>query len=300
MKIRMGISLFLVLAVVFASPTPAQTIHSLLIIDDGNPSTGSQLEAARWKMRRLLRYIKIEAGIPFELSELRSNVDEDDPEWMSEENILKWTQVVNADRDDVVFVYFSGHGGAHRTTRELYLSLPSDGKFDRKVLADAVDRIPCRLKILLTDTDSYGVPILDGGSSTRSSYFPFTFLDESWPVLSIPFQKVYANLFLEHAGFLNVAAATEGEYSIVTTEGGIFTRAFVVAMLQPDKFYDDGFVSWAGIFKATKEKTHFYFKMLLRSPSMPQWLRETLTEVGLQSQRPKYFGKLPQRITREE
>ena len=161
-----------------------------------------------------------------------------------------------------------------------------------------MDGIPCRLKILLTDTDSYGVPILDGGSSTSSVGVPI--LDGGSSASSITLQKAYANLFLEHAGFLNVAGAVEGEYALGNAEGGIFTRAFVDIMPFVDKFGDDGFVSWEEVFEATKEKTHFYFKMLLRSPSMSQWLRETLTEVGQQSQRPKYFGKLPQRITREE
>ena len=140
MKIRMGISLFLVLAVVFASPTPAQTIHSLLIIDDAHPLNADQYNASKDKMERLLHYIKIEAGIPFELSELRSDVDEDGPEWMSIGNIGEWLLTVDVNRDDVVFVYFSGRGSAHRWTRELYLHLPHGGEIRPKTASGCSGR----------------------------------------------------------------------------------------------------------------------------------------------------------------
>ena len=305
MKIRQGISQFVVLiivllgfAVVFPSPTAGQTIHALLIIDDGNPSHAPQHNASKNKMERLFRDIKNAAGIPYELSELKSNVDEDSPERMSRENILKWTREVNADRDDVVFVYFSGHGGAHRTTRELYLTLPGNSlgssKFDRKVLADAVNRIPCRLKILLTDTGSSGVPI----SHPYASFFLEERSDGSSREL-ISWKKAYTNLLLDHAGFLNVAGAVEGEYALGNAEGGIFTRAFVETMMFVDTLGDDGFVSWEAVFEKTKKAMHTYFEIFLALSNMPQVVRDILTGVGQQSQRPKYF-EFPRRIMREE
>ena len=283
MKALRGLPLFALLIILLGSivvltpTTAAQTIYVLLIIDDGNPSNAPQHNASKNKMERVFRDIKREAGIPYELAELKSNVDEDSPEWMSEDNILKWTREVEADRDDAVFVYFSGHGGAHRSTKELYLTLPG-GKFDRKVLADAIDGIPCRLKILFTDACSFGVPI-------------------TLPYVNT-LKKAYANLFLEHKGFLNVAAAVEGEYALGNSYGGIFTRAFVDTMLFVDKLGDDGFVSWEEVFKETKKKTHTYFEAFLASPNMPDSIRDALTEIGQQSQRPKYFGELPKRFDR--
>ena len=313
MKIRLGISPFVVLiivllgfAVVFPSPTAGQTIHALLIIDDANPINATRHQAGKDKMERLFLDIKHTAGIPYELSELRSNVDEDSPEWMSGGNILKWIgersgrsdsilkwiadREVYVNRDDIVFVYFSGDGGAHRTTRELYCYLPGNSlggnKFDRKVLADAVGRIPCRLKILLTDTGSSGVPI----SRPYASFFVETRLDES----STSLKKAYTNLFLDHAGFLNVAGAVEGEFALGDTEGGIFTRAFVDVMLYPG----GGFI-WEGVLNQTAKKMDYFFRAFLDSPKMPQGVRDILTEVGQQSQRPKYF-EFPRRIMREE
>ena len=265
---------------VFPLSTAAQTIHALLIIDDANPTSAPQHNSDKDRMERLFRDIKHRAGIPYELSELRSNVHWDSPERMSRENILKWTQEVNADRDDIVFVYFSGHGGVNRSTKEFYLTLPGE-IFNRKVLSDTIDRIPCRLKLFLTDATNLALPI-----ALRDEF--------------LSHKKAYANLFLEHKGFLNVAAAVEGEYALGNAEGGIFTRAFVGLMVFVDKLDDDGFVSWEEVFEATKQMTHAYFEWLLASPTMPESIRDALTEIGQQSQRPKYFGELPQRITRDE
>ena len=264
--------------VVLTPAIEAQTIYVLLIIDDAHPLNAEQHNASKDKMERLIRYIQSESDIPFKLSELKSNVDAGNPERMSRENILKWTQVVNADRDDVVFVYFSGHGGADRETRELYLSLPGGDKFERKVLADAVERIPCRLKILLTDACSFGVPI-------TIPYFNTV-------------KTAYVNLFLEHAGFLNVAGAVEGEYALGDLRGGIFTRAFVDILMGVGNFGDDGFVSWEEVFEGTKKNMHSYFQQFLDSEYMPQHMRDALTEIGQQSQRPKYFGEFPKRFRR--
>ena len=282
MRVMRELSVFLVLmvlgaAMVFASTADAQEIYALLIIDDANPLNAPQHNASKDKMERVFRDIQQEARIPVKLSELKSNVDENSPEYMSSDNILQWVRNVNADTDDIVFVYFSGHGGAYSRTRELYLSLPT-GKLNRKELANAVGRVQCRLKILATDACSFGVPI-------RLPYIN-------------TLKKAYANLFLEHKGFLDVAAAVEGEYALGNSEGGIFTRAFVDVMLYVEKLGDDGFVSWQEIIEATSKKTHGYFKAFMRSPEMPQSIKEMLDEVGQKSQRPKYFGELPTRFSR--
>ena len=282
MKLMKLMCLFVVLqgaAMVFTSTADAQTIYVLLIIDDGNPSNAPQHYASKDRMERVFRNIEREAGIPVEMSELKSNVDDSSPEFMSRDNILRWVGNVKADTDDVVFVYFSGDIRTHGNSRELYLSLRSE-KLDRKELANAIETIPCRLKILVTDASC------DFGIST---IFPCT---------SNMLKKAYANLFLEHKGFLNLTAAVEGEFALGDSEGGIFTRAFVDVMIFVGKLGDDGFVSWSEVFEETKKRTHFYFEVFMDWPGMPQNIRDTLNEVGQKSQCPKYFGELPKRIER--
>lgn len=266
-------------AVVFTPTADAQTLYALLITDDGNPSNGHLHNANKGRMERVFRNIKREVPIHLELFELKSNVDNNNPEFMSKDNILRWVRNLNADKDDVVFVYFSGHGRADPNTRELYLTLPT-GKFNRKELADAMETISCRLKILVTDPCDFS-PV--------------------WLPKHQGFKKAYSNLFLEHKGFLNVTAAVEGDYAFGDSEGGIFTHAFIDALLgvygSPD-LNDDGFLSWSEVFEETRKRTHSYFEMLMNSQSMPQRIKGRLNEIGQKSQRPKYFGELPKRIKR--
>ena len=166
------------------------------------------------------------------------------------------------------------------------------------MLVQAIEEIPCRLKILLTDADSSGVPIIP--TDTRKPTDGIVRLQErierDWRLDEDLFLvEVLEHLFYEHEGFADLTAATEGEFALRSAEGGgIFTRAFWDAIFDADKLGDDGFVYWEEVFEVTKLTMHAYFELL------PHVLRDQLTKGGQQSQRPKYFGKLPQRITREE
>ena len=266
-------------------PKDAQKMYGLLIIDDGNPSNAPQHNASKDTMERLLRTIKREIRIPVEVSELKSSVDDDSPEYMSRDNILAWVQNVNADKDDIVFVYFSGDGGTDLNTGELYLSLPTT-KLERKQLANAIDSISCRLKILVTDPCNYSVPQIPDPMRSQKTAF--------------------ADLFLEHQGFLNVAGATEGELIVLgDSKGGLFTYSFIWSILgvdlieRVDVFTDDDFVSWKEIFAAIRKQTQWYFEGAVDTSSlMPQNIRNTLDDIGQTSQRPKHFGEFPKRIER--
>ena len=114
-----------------------------------------------------------------------------DPIPITAENILEWVNTVSPAHDDVVFVYFTGHGGTYPSgdnVGEFHLSLPS-GAFNRGRLVEAMDRLGCRLKILLTDTGSYSVSLLKFGPHP------------------VNFATFYKHLFFQHEGFLNVVSA---------------------------------------------------------------------------------------------
>ena len=127
------------------------------------------------------------------------------PDYPTSENIKKWIDTVNIDRNDIVFVYASAPGGANRQTRELYLNF-SGVKVERDPIAEAIAALPCRLKLLVTDECTYNVgpPVY----------------------VNMGLKDAYKNLFLEHRGFLNLASATEGEYAGGNYNGGWFYSSF--------------------------------------------------------------------------
>lgn len=263
-------------AVVFTSAAEAQTIYALFLIDDGNPTNFQQHETSRKRMQNVLTKIKNTLGINVEIRTLKTEDGQQSADFPTAENIKKWIDTVNIDRNDVVFVYASAHGGANRQTRELYLNF-SGVKVDRPPIAKALKALPCRLKIFITDACSYGVTI-------------------QVPYFNPDLKNAYNHLFLKHRGFLDVASATEGEYAGGDNNGGWFTVSLVEVLEDAHK-YDtdrDGFVSWKEVFEATKQKTEEKFRVL--KVNLSEHWKTIITEVGQESQRPKYFGQLPRRV----
>ena len=267
--------------VVFTPTVDAQTLYALLLIDDGNPSNFQQHQTSQQKMENLLKGIKDTLGIAVEQSVLTTTAARGSPDYPTFANIKKWIDAVNVDRNDVVFIYSSSYGGLNRQTRELYLGFSGVRveRVERPPIAEAVRALPCRLKLLVTDPCSYGVEI----------FMPPTHYGD--------YPNGYRHLFLEHEGFLNVTAATEGEYAGGDDSGGWFTQAFV-AIMGNASLYDtdrDGFVSWKEIFVATQKRTEKIFSV--GKDDLHDYWKRRLEEAGQQSQRPKYFGELPQRIS---
>ena len=260
---------------IFTTPVDAQTLHALLLIDDGNPSNFQQHQTSQKRMTLLLTRIKDELGIEIVQTILRSEGGWEAPDFPTSENIKKWIDAVNVDRNDIVFVYSSSHGGVNRQTRELYLNF-SGVRVERPPIAEALEALPCRLKLLVTDPCSYGVEI----------FIPVHHYSRS----------NYGHLFLEHHGFLNVTAATEGEYAGGDDNGGWFTQAFIEIMETAHHYDTDenDFVSWEEIFVATKNRTEEIFSV--GKINLSDYWKGVMERRGQQSQRPKYFGELPQRL----
>ena len=194
--------------------------------------------------------------------------------------LLTWIDTLQTQDDDIVFVYFTGHGGADPETRELYLMLSDNAHLPRKQLATALNALPCRLKILLTDSGSSGPMVTETPEDTAGDaihHSGTTPTPSFWPA-------TFRHLFLQHDGFLNLTAATEGEhayYANLFTQESFFTAGFLSAIRGYADGNADGFVSWEEVFHVTRSRTIS--------------IRAALSED--ETQRPKYYGELPKRIT---
>ncbi len=215
--------------------------------------------------------------------------------------LLAWIDTLQTQDDDIVFVYYTGHGGADPETRELYLTLSGDTHLPRKQVAEALKALPCRLKILLTDSGSFGPMVTETPEDTSSDAIHHrgtTPTPSLWPA-------TFRHLFLQHEGFLNLTAATEGEHAYAieeaafyegflsltaATEGehayaieeaAFFTTAFLSAIRGYADENADGFVSWEEVFHVTRSGTISTGTAFLED----------------KTQRPKYYGELPKRTT---
>jgi len=274
---------------IFTAAADAQTVHALLVIMDDAPRTRKLNLVNMKNIGELLRDVENQHNCPLTLDVLRSSSDDKQAQ-ATRENILNWLAAVAPAPDDVVFVYYSGNGGMDKAAaRELYLTL-QDGNFPRQQIVERIDRLECRLKMLITDTVSFDV-IWDRGS---------TFLGHRNP-------EALGHLFLKHEGFLNITSASEDELSggasSGTSEiededilhGGWFTYALIMELSTPHTDRDeDGFLSWNEVFQAARDET------ISLSGHHSAWFSEGLTRkferIGQQTQRPIYYGELPRRI----
>ena len=138
------------------------------------------------------------------------------------------TTVVQA--DDTVYVHFSGHGIIPDPASGVQFLETVDLKsISRDVWANSVAALPCRLKILVTDC--------------CSSYPPSELAEGAEEVE--PWETLYF-LLLRHEGFVNITAASPGQYAFGTARGGYLTVNLHSDMQR--------FRNWDSVFKACSER----------------------------------------------
>ena len=283
MKVIKRFSVFIVLIIVVLSlqvvftPTATAakpTIHALLVIMDGDPTNFRQYQqSARW-IRQLLQAVENKDVCELKLTTLRSNSN-NGKEWPNPQRILTWVRELTPDSNDVIFIYYCGHGARNPRAPEggTYFDL-TGAELYRKELVDTLETSPAwdsRLKILITDTcgvdTSIKIPTEFVGTSAAVDYKA---------------GKVYRQLFVEHTGFLHVTSATENEYSWGdSTNGGWFTNSLVRSInSHPDS--TRRFVGWDEVFADTQGE-------------VKEFLEQYKEFVGNRLQHPRHYGEFPQR-----
>ena len=273
-KIQLTIlTLFLLgIGILIVSPADAQTVHALLIIMDADSRIGPAMKADQEMVEDLLQSVN-------RVYPVKKTVYLSSRNATRRRAVLDWIQSVPPARDDVMFVYYGGHGGmVSNSYRETHLNL-TDGKLFRYRLADAMEKKKCRLKMLITDACS---------NAPRPPI-----VSSSYAVETVSKRHI-KHLFGQHEGFLHLSAASEGQYSWTHLEsGGFFTRALMEFISDTSDADHDGFVAWREVVKLTRDDTEKLFKQAY--PHFTQSQRADLQRRGITSQTPKAYS-LPQRL----
>ena len=261
--------------------TAARTLHALLVsmeesLDMDEDSVTQARDAIEW----LLDDLAETAHCPVNVTHLFATEGE-----ATLVRIQQWLEAVRPNQDDVVFFYYIGDGTADENGA-LYLNLLGNEKISRKAVVDSMQNLACRLKIFITDAGSQGPPVTDPVDFFTSRYRA----NLSNGVLRA---EMFKHLFFEHEGFLNLTAATEGEFALKNKNGRLFTQALVYAIYKFDD-YRSPFMSWADVFKLTRQQTIDLFHAA--ASKLPNDLKAQLRASGVESQRPKFYGELPVRI----
>lgn len=130
--------------------------------------------------------------------------------------------------DDTLYVHFSGHGVIPENAEDTQMLYACDMKLiNRKDWADAIRNTNCRLKVFITDCCSnYSkVQVVEGDPNVE------------------PWSNLYF-LLIRHRGFVDITAASPGQFAWGTNAGGYLT-----VNLQSDM---QRFSTWREVFEETQ------------------------------------------------
>ena len=237
--------LLLIFSTVFevATAAEAQEVHALLVIMDADTRIGQSAQEDEENIRKLLR--KVDSTYRTNITVLRSSDGV-----TTTSNIQRAIRALNPATDDVVFFYFSGHGGmVSKTDRRTYLIVSSDTNMGESALLmrsdveSAITSHNCRLHIIITDcSETYP------GSGGREEYGTFVEAQITTQALG--------DLFGRHEGLLHVNSATEGQFGRrIQQIGGIFTDGFVAAIADAADIDGDEFLEWREVLKVATVNT---------------------------------------------
>ena len=264
----LGFLFIIIFATVFG-PLPsadAQKVHALLIILGNDGDIRASVEKNESSMQTLLKQVSENCEVHMTimkseretigkitrmtLSNARSaNTTEEKQGIISAKQVVQWIQDLRSGREDTILIYYSGHGNIDTVGTHILNFDPevTNDFVARNGLRDRLKQKRGRLKMLITDTCSNRV--------------------QTSPPIARVYAKVQSrerrytkNLFLEHSGFLDITAASKGQYAWGNDEiGGYFTVSLIGSFTAEADKDEDGFLSWQEVFDVTRSKTQTFF-----------------------------------------
>ena len=161
--------------------------------------------------------------------------------------VTEWLDRVQTGPMDTLLIYFSGHGEMDRygTTHRLLLDPRGENFVTRKQIMKPLKKKQARLKMLITDTCS---EIIEMDVSAQAQTVNFARIKSA---------RYYAkNLFLDHAGLLDLTAASPGKLAYGNpTIGSYFTHAIAESLDPASDTSGDDFLSWQEVFASATKTT---------------------------------------------
>ena len=281
----------------------AQDVHALLIILGNDRVIAESVAKNEEKMVNMLRQLSYHCNVHLTLMYSKSSHEgtvaektfingrsekptTQEQDIIEAKQVAEWLENLRPKPEDTVLIYFTGHGkmdplGAHNLLFNPGVS-PEDN-LDRGKFSDRLKQKSARLRMFITDT--------------CSNYVSEDLSDDTFARYSVQVRakaRAYLqDLFLEHEGFLDITAASPGEFAIANDElGGHFTSALISqGFTATADTNNDTFLSWKEAFEKTKTQT----KELYAEATFGTKMQEALKANKQKTQEP-YQYLLPTRI----
>ena len=237
-------------------------MHALLIILGNDRKVRDSVQPSKEPIEKMLKRISYHCRIYVTIMESK-DVDEgeifhttfgDDKQGRSKttkqgiirsEQIVEWLENLNPNPEDIVLVYYIGHGEIGTSALLFDSGRNGNDTLDRKMLSQKLEQKPARLRMLITDSDG----LMEGKTGT-----PPDSMDGPAPTDPEPKLRLngMVNLFFGHTGFLDINAASPGQMAWGdAVRGGYFTDTLVSQVCWTVRdVNEDYFISWEEVFAA--------------------------------------------------
>ena len=248
--------------------TGTEQVHALLILLGNERGIRASVNATESKMLEVLRQVSLHSTVNLTLMKSSTEVvgsttiytlrngRTSNPRGGKSGGLIRSSQVVDwlsrlkFDEDDTVLIYYNGHGTMDRLgTHSLQFDSISLDTLDRERLGKLLNQKRARLRMFITDTCSESI------DAEEIEYRPLARTRERK-------RNYMEDLFLGHAGFLDITAASPGEVAVANPEeGGHFTHALFTHGCAPDADKNnDAFITWQEAFRTAGAETNRLFK----------------------------------------
>ena len=192
--------------------SPAATMHVILAGDTNDPDIGESVQQDLNNMTKLFETISNKTGMDYAGFSL-------DGDGLTSSGLDKAMTKLEVSADDVIFFYYSGHGGRYQATETKWPLLKfQDGLVEFQQVLDTLSAMRPRLLIALADCcNSY----IDE-ASFRQNLKQFE--------KAAPSAESYKKLFLYQQGHYIASGSIPGEPSIALQDGGMFTSNFLAKL----------------------------------------------------------------------
>ena len=227
-------------AVLFAGTLKAQTMHGIIVANIDDPSIGESCLKDSYTME--VEMMAIAAACGYEANVVTISGDD-----YSYSNVEKAVQRLKVGSNDMVFFYYTGHGGRAVDDKSRYPQMAL-GHTDREMMPlykvdEWIASKSPKFRIVMADCCNSFV----AGMSAKD-----LMLSEETRIKGSA-EKNYKSLFGSVSGNVLVCSSSVGEPSAALTEGGAFTLSFLKELssmvngnTQPD---------WNRLMESTKSRT---------------------------------------------
>ena len=237
-----------IVAWIVSLPSYSQTFHAIIFANTKNPSIGASVAEDYQKMRIEFKSMANFIGYNYKSYEFKD-------ENFNRNNLENTINKLNCSPDDIVFFYYSGHGGRSSRDKTEFPQMlllvderrGGDERTDMYPIYNVKERIKAknpRLTIVMGDLCN---SIPDGDWITPKSF------GKGPTIKTTVKSQFYKDLFFSMKGDIIATSSKPGETSAAYPFGGAFTYSFLTVL--QDMVTNNNEASWNTLFKYTQAMT---------------------------------------------